>query len=113
MNQNRVELRPIRLPCSLEVAGANQLYGETRALSEREASIHSPHLAVPGPRKPKTGDAGTLTLGATGRLSQREVLKIPCRVTHVIGTIVGLQLNVVGLNGRQKDYLAALLAPRV
>lgn len=113
MSEAHNELRPIRLPCLLEVAGAIPLYGETRALSDREASVHSPHLAVPGPRKPKTGDAGVLTLGATGRLAQREVLKIPCRITHIMGTITGLQLNLVGLNARQKDYFAVLLGPRV
>lgn len=109
MTDSATERKEIRIACVLEVPGAAPLYGQTRELSEREASVQSPSLAVPGIRKPRTGDTGILTLAAPGQQSPREALKIPCRVAHVIGNVVGLQLHSVGLNSRQKDSLAALL----
>jgi hypothetical protein len=109
MSETHAERRPLQIPCTLEVPGAIPLYGQTRELSDREASLQSANLAVPNIRKPKTGDAGVLTLSARGHLAQREPLKIPCRVAHVIGTIVGVQLNLVGLNSRQRATFAALL----
>lgn len=109
MNEPLAERLSIRIPCALEVPGAIPLYGQTRELSEREASFQSPNLAVPSIRKPRTGDSGILTLSARGRMSQREVLKIPCRVAHVIGNVVSVQLNVVVLTSRQKECFAALL----
>ncbi len=112
MNDPNAERRPIRIPCKLEIPGAITLYGQTRELSEREASLQSPNLAVPGLRKPRTGDAGVLTLSGRGPMSQREALKIPCRVAHVIGNLVGVQLNLALLTPRQKEGFAALLAPR-
>lgn len=112
MSETSAERRPIHIPCTLEVPGAIPLYGQTREISEREASLLSPNLAVPAIRKPKTGDAGVLTLSARAHLSQREPLKIPCRVAHVIGNIVGVQLNVLGLTARQRESFAALLASK-
>lgn len=112
MTDANTDRKQISVPCVLEVAGAIPLYGQTRELSEREALLQSPNLAAPGSRKPKTGDAGVLTLASRSQLSQREVLKIPCRVAHVIGNVVGLQLNLVGLSSRQKESFAALLDPK-
>ncbi len=112
MSETNAERRSIHIPCALEVPGAVPLYGQTRELSEREASLQSPNLAVPTIRKPKTGDAGVLTLSVRGQLSQRDPLKIPCRVAHVIGTIVGVQLNVAGLTARQRESFATLLGSK-
>lgn len=113
MDYPSAERRQICIPCTLEVPGAIPLYGQTRELSEREATLQSPNLAVPNARKPRTGDAGVLTLATRGTMSQREALKIPCRVSHVIGNLVGLQLNLVVLTTRQKESFAALLGPRI
>lgn len=110
MTDTAADRKEIRIACMLEVPGAVPLYGQTRELSEREASVQSPSLAAPGTRKPRTGEAGVLTLVFPGQPSQREALKIPCRVAHVIGNVVGLQLNAAALNSRQKDSFAALLS---
>lgn len=104
-----IERKTLRIPCVLEVPGTVPLYGQTRDLSTREASLQSPALAVPDRRKPRTGDTGVLTLAPRGRESARDMLKIPCRVAHVMGNMVSVQLNSVGLNSKQQERLAALL----
>jgi len=101
--------KELRIPCVFEVPGAIPLNGHTRDLSGQSASIQSSQLAIAGTRKPRLGDTGVLTLAFRALGAPRETLKIPCRVAHLSGIVLGLQLNVSLLTQPQKDAFIRLL----
>jgi hypothetical protein len=103
MAQARAARREIRLSCSLEVPGSTAVAGYTRDLSQQDVSLQSAALATPGPRRPKPGDTGVLTLQIHGPGLPRTTLKIPCRVGFINGNIVSIQINTAGLGTQQKD----------
>jgi hypothetical protein len=101
--------REVRVACIFEVPGAIPLNGQTRDLSGDAATIQSAQMQIAGMRKPRLGDTGVLTLAFRSPGASREQLKIPCRVAHVSGIIVGLQLNVMILTPPQKESYVRLL----
>lgn len=109
MQRRTFTRKEIRLPCAIEVAGASPLQGQTRDISPDGVSGHFPGMMVPGRRLPKLGDTGVLTLSAPPGAMSRQALKIPCRVAHVTGNVIGLQINTQLLTLPQRETFAAIM----
>ncbi|MFM8330614.1 MAG: hypothetical protein ACKN9T_02900 [Candidatus Methylumidiphilus sp.] len=109
----RTRHRAIHLPCIL-AAGYHFFRGNTCELSEEEAAVQIPSLAYPGVKSPAHGVAAVLTLGlGRGGGAMREILKIPCKVTYIATTVVGLQLYTQDLDERQQKIFDAVLKVKV
>lgn len=108
MAQAHAARRQIRLACRLEISGSSTLSGNTRDLSPQEVSLQSASLLTPGPRHPKPGDRGMLTLVIRGPGLPNALLKIPCRIGYINGNIVSAQINTAGLDTRQQDIFGLL-----
>jgi hypothetical protein len=106
--------KAIHLPCTLLVAHRLFFRGETRELSEHEASVQIPALVFPGMQKPEHGVSCVLTLNkrSSGGLPT-EILKIPCRVVYVATILIGLNLNTEELDEHQHRIFDTLLEMKV
>jgi PilZ domain len=109
MERRFIQRKEIRLPCALEIAGLTPLHGQTRDISGEGVALRIPHLSVPGLRHPKLGDTGMLTLSTPPRSMARHSLKIPCRVAHITGNVVGLQINAAALPAHQRETFSSIL----
>lgn len=100
----------INLPCTLEVGGHFFFRGETRELSEHEATVQIPALAFSGAQKPRHGMNCMLILNVNS-LGARlpETLKIPCRVSYTATILIGLNLNIEAVDNRQREIFDELL----
>ena len=95
--------RQIRLACRVELHGSSVITGNTRDLSPQDASLQSAALLTAGPRRPKQGDRGVLTLTIRGPGLPNALLRIPCRVAFINGNILNVQINTSGLDTRQQE----------
>lgn len=102
MFQSDTGRRTLRLACRVEFAGSSTISGNTRVLSPVAVSLQSAALLTPGPRRPKPGDRGMLTLIIRGPGLPNALLKIPCRVAFLNGNILDLQIMTAGLDARQQ-----------
>ncbi|QJD30457.1 hypothetical protein [Methylococcus geothermalis] len=103
MAQAHAARRELRLACRLELPGSSTITGNTRDLSPQDVSLQSAALLTPGPRRPKPGDRGILTLIIRGPGLPNALLKIPCRVTFINGNMLHLQITTAGLDTRQQE----------
>ncbi|QXP87739.1 hypothetical protein [Methylococcus capsulatus] len=103
MPQPHAGRRTLRLACRVEFAGCPAISGNTRDLSPVDISLQSAALLTPGPRRPRPGDRGVLTLTIRGPGLPNALLKIPCRVAFVNGNILNLQITTAGLDTRQQE----------
>ncbi|MEW6039533.1 MAG: hypothetical protein AB1648_15015 [Pseudomonadota bacterium] len=103
MAQAHAARRELRLACRLELHGSSVITGNTRDLSPQDVSFQSAALLTPGPRRPKPGDRGVLTLIIRGPGLPNALLKIPCRVAFINGNILNVQISTAGLDSRQQE----------
>lgn len=109
VRKHLVTSKMIRLRCMLTVAG-HALNGETRTLSEIEASAQFPLLVMPNVKKPEHGASGLLTLSLSPPAQpMSETLRIPCHIVYTADTVIQLNLHTETLDEAQHRIFVELL----
>lgn len=98
----------MHLACALQFYVGIVKYGYTRNLSMDGALIECAGVMAPGGAAPKIGDLAvfSFTLRNGNRI---DTLQVPCRIAHITGSALGLELFSSGLTGVQKTMFMQVL----
>jgi hypothetical protein len=108
MERGRNRRKNVHLSCTLEFYSGVSGYGHTYNLSFDGALVRCDGIAIPGRPSPKLGDPAIF--GFSFRNGSRvETLKVACRLAHMDGNCLGLQLFTAGMIKGHQALLLQLL----